>query len=131
MVSVYIPSQDPNPLKRPCSEAYSRWLSQYAIFAAVQLASASPDRSIALGEVRDVMLDAGLLDGYSREGDVWVTNIYRAGPFERAQHGTRYVLQAGIEAADYPEPRKRPPVHGSPPPQSATPPASPPRGRRA
>ena len=124
MVTVYIPSRDDKPINQPASPKYTRWLARYAVHVAVTLAAGRHDRRVSLSEVRDTMLDMGLLDGFRRDGDGFVTAVYRTGPFDKpAGDIGRYELQRGTEVENYADPGPPPPIHEPVKPASVSPPA--------
>ncbi len=96
------------------SNNYRAWLVKLVMHIGVR--DCEKMGTTSLEEIREELLDTGALAGFERNGDVFMLELYRLGPFYRdEQNSALFRKHAGAHSADFPHPGVAPPLFDPPP----------------
>ncbi len=96
------------------SNNYRAWLVKLVMHIGVR--DCTRIGTTSLEEIREELLDLGVLAGYERAGDVFMLDLYRLGPFYRDDSNkSLFRKHAGAVEADFPHPGAAPMLIDPPP----------------
>ncbi len=91
------------------TNAYRAWLVRMVMWLGV--ADCTRRGYTTLADIRDELLDLGVLDEFERNGDMFMLELYRVGPFYRDDtHSDRFKKFDGAHVDDFAFPGPPPPL---------------------